>query len=261
MKQPIADPLRPPRHRHRRARRHELGHDVWPLIGCVALIADAVADALDIEIEAVQMHRVRLRGQIQDAPTHGLTDASGQALGVRPGEAVHEERGLRVERQKRDARIRCARDAFQLSERQARPIGDDEHAVGLGIGASGIDDERAGELGIVHRAEHHRHAGRGRPIVIGAGWPGRETDFSGFSGRDFDRSARRGAAFAQAEHSQQALEVVVNGRDHFGSLWNTHERRRDGERCLTLAERLDPEPRAGVAFGSPQSDAGAKLQS
>ena len=61
MKQPVADTLRRPRHRHRGSRLHELRHDVRLLASTEPLIAQSVPEAVHLEIEAVHVHRVRLR--------------------------------------------------------------------------------------------------------------------------------------------------------------------------------------------------------
>ena len=53
MEQPLADALRTPRHRHRSAGRNNLGHDAWLLAFTEWRVLHAVAETLDLVVEAV----------------------------------------------------------------------------------------------------------------------------------------------------------------------------------------------------------------
>ena len=65
----------------------------WASIGTVA---QAVSQALDLEVEAVQMHRVGLRAEVDDAPPHLVTELIRQPLGGGPGESVDREGETRL---------------------------------------------------------------------------------------------------------------------------------------------------------------------
>ena len=84
MKQPVAGPLRSPRHRHRRCRREEVRHDRMPIGGSDRSVSRSVADAVHLEVEAVQVHGMRLRAQVDHTPACRLADVIRQTLGRRP---------------------------------------------------------------------------------------------------------------------------------------------------------------------------------
>ena len=130
VEQPVPRPLRLPHHRHRRAGRHQLGHDAWTLTGRETAIAHGIAEAFDLEVEAVQVHRVHLRAQVDDPPPHRLGELVVQAFGVRPGEPVDREADVGADLQEGGARIVLLQDLGQLGAREARPLGDDEDAIG-----------------------------------------------------------------------------------------------------------------------------------
>ena len=52
--------------------------------GAIGVSLDAVAEAVDLEVEAVQVHGMRLRAQVDHAPARRLADAIRQPLGRRP---------------------------------------------------------------------------------------------------------------------------------------------------------------------------------
>jgi hypothetical protein len=59
-------------------------------------------------------------------------------------------------------------------------------------------------------------------------------------------------------HAQRRRQIVADGDDEGGALPDAEERRRNGQRPSLLAERLDAERRAGVAFRPPAAVRGAQ---
>ena len=130
MKQPVSRPRALPREAERSARLEPFGHDE-PRRGArrrndvLALIPAAVY----VEIEPMQMHRVRGASCIDDAHANGIANAIGQSLGVRPRPSVdhHSPRAIA-------ARVRIAPDTHQ------------QDAVLVRGPLAGVDDHRACQL-------------------------------------------------------------------------------------------------------------------
>ena len=161
MKQPVAGPLGSPRHRHRRCRREELRHDRMPIGGSDGRVPRTVADAVNLEVEAVQVHGMRLRAQVDHAPARRLADAIRQALGRRPGEAVDHEREARLQPDEDLPGIVGAHHLAELRRRQADPLGDDEHPI---VGRSRHADRRPA-----------RRPAHGRAPAPRSSWPSSDT--------------------------------------------------------------------------------------
>jgi len=106
-----------PGHRHRAGRLEQLRHDLMLLPLVEPPIAAAIALAVDGEVEAVEMHRVRLGAQIDDAPVDRLVDGIGQTLGRRPGTAIEEELGVGLEVEEGRSRIVSPADRRQAAPR------------------------------------------------------------------------------------------------------------------------------------------------
>ena len=77
-------------------------------------VAAAVAEPLDVEVEAVQVHRVRLRAEVEHPPPHRLAEAIGQSLGGRPAEAVEHEGDARLTGDERLADVVGGEDLAEI---------------------------------------------------------------------------------------------------------------------------------------------------
>ena len=97
VEQPVPRTFRRPRHRHGAAGRQQLRHDATAVRVIEWRIAQAVAEAVDVEVEAVQVHRVGLRTEVDDAPPDRLPELVGESLGRRPRQPVDHERQARLE--------------------------------------------------------------------------------------------------------------------------------------------------------------------
>jgi hypothetical protein len=62
-----------------------------PGLGIDRHIANAIPEAVDLEVEAVQMHGVRLRAQVEHSPVDRFAELIRQPLGGRPRQAVDHE--------------------------------------------------------------------------------------------------------------------------------------------------------------------------
>src|SRR5262249_20874968 len=143
-------PHRSPSHIERATDRHLLGHNHglfgWSVSGEMVLIADAI----NLEIETVQVHCMVGIAGIDPAPMHWITGAEIEVLGVRP---------------------RFAIDAGQSVERcvsLGQPRADDEYAI-LHAGARRIDDECGHQHGIRASAKRGRMAIVAAPVIITTG--------------------------------------------------------------------------------------------
>ncbi len=88
VEQPVAGPFRNPGERHHASGRHLLGDGRAPIRGRVLGVAHAVPDALDVEVEAMQVHGVCSRREVHHPPSHGVGNAVLEPFVVRPGAAV-----------------------------------------------------------------------------------------------------------------------------------------------------------------------------
>ena len=251
VKDPVAFALRHPGHRHRRPGVHQLGDNARFPVGVERDVALTVAERVDGEIEPVQVHRMRLRAEIQDAPAHFFAEAIREAFGRRPGEAVDHERESRVQREERAADIIGVRKLCELGARQAGPVGDDQDTIRASGLAGRIDDECTRQLRIVHRSEWQRHARRRGPVVVGARTAGAETHRALTCRRDLDRWTWRSVASAQSVDFHRMGEIVSDARGDLGAFGNPEEWGGDQQGTRQLAERLNLHRRSILAFGTP----------
>ena len=86
--QPAARLVGQPRHVERLPDLRRLREHERPRVGGIGAVALAVADAVDGEMQAVQMHGVAEIRRVDDAPAHRLADLVRQPLRERPGLAV-----------------------------------------------------------------------------------------------------------------------------------------------------------------------------
>lgn len=138
----------------------------------VDLVAKAVAAAVDAEVEPMQMQRVVFHRGVDPAPFDRFALGIGEPRVGRPGAAVDDG-----ERRREDRRA--------IGPIGVEPFGDDEDLfLGIGPGASGIDDDRTGELGIDTHPRRHRLVAARAPIVVGAGRAQLEADLAGLAGSE-----------------------------------------------------------------------------
>ena len=97
VEQPVPRTFRRPRHRHGAAGRQQLRDDATAVRVIEWRIAQAVAQAVDFEVEAVQVQRVGLRAEVDHAPADALPELVGESLGCRPRQAIDHEREPRLE--------------------------------------------------------------------------------------------------------------------------------------------------------------------
>ena len=138
---------------------------------------------------------------------------------------------------------------------QAGPFGDDQHAIGVAIGAGRIDDEGAAEL-----AEGHRRPQRRRPVVIGTGPAGGEAHLADRPRGHVERRARRAVAAAQAVHAQRRGQFVGHRHRDRRALGDPQERRRHHQRLADFAEGLDVQGGSVRRLRRPASAPGAQRQ-
>ena len=230
VKQPIARALRRPRHRHRRSRLHELRHHTrLPVVG-ERPIPRAVAQAVNREVEAMQVHGVNLGAEVDDAPAGDLAELIAQSLGVRPASAVDQGEHLRANRQESRAGIQLRRPA-SAAESRVRLV----HSVMTRTrssrrGSRRIDNEGARQLRIVNSPELLRHAGAGGPIAVGAGHPALEAQCPRLAGTDLQGRTGVAAVLTEAGHAQGVRQVIADADRDFRSFRNPNERRGRGER-------------------------------
>ena len=212
----------------------------------------------------MHVHRVSLAAQIDHSPSHPFADAIREAFGRRPRQAVDEKRQTRVDTDELDARIVGAGNAFELVARQAGPIGDDEHAVGLGLTLRRIDHDRARELCVGRAAKRERHPCGRSPVVIRPGLTERESDLTAAGGWNLDRLTTRidgrwTIAVAKTVHSEDRIELVSKLDHDDRPSASADERRRGAQRVSFFAERLDPQCWPRGTFGLPAPGRGAEL--
>src|SRR5262245_47582655 len=75
VEEPVPLALRRPRHRHRAARWKQLRDDPPPVRVVLRDVPQSVPEAVHVEVEAVKMHRVGLRTEVDDAPPDPLAEA------------------------------------------------------------------------------------------------------------------------------------------------------------------------------------------
>ena len=91
MEQPVADPFGHPGHGKRSTRLKHLRDDERLAAVVEWNVAQAITQAVDFKVEAMQVQRMDLRAEIDDPPPNGLAELVRQALGRRPGQAVDQE--------------------------------------------------------------------------------------------------------------------------------------------------------------------------
>ena len=158
VEEPVPFALRRPRHRHRPARWQQLRHDRRAGRRPRRLDRAAPSPRLStVEVEAVQVHRVGLRAEIDDAPAHGLAERDRSAARWPATKPVDHERESRLQRRRRPRVGSSARDDLaELLRRQAGPLGDDEDAIRCA----------APPAGSTTNAPASSRNGTGAPIVV-----------------------------------------------------------------------------------------------
>ena len=91
VEQPVACSFRHPGERDRAAWRDPFRDDEMGGAGGVRRVAALAATRVHVEVEAVQVHRMRHHGRVHDAEPHRVTHGVGEAFGVRPRLAVDHE--------------------------------------------------------------------------------------------------------------------------------------------------------------------------
>ena len=126
-----------------------------------------------LEVHAVQVHRVVVKGEIDDAPMHGFAGLVAEHVSHWPREPVDRADIDNI-------RARCP--GFS-------PQADDQNPV-VRVRARRVHDERTTQLAINVGSLGERRAPTGRrPVVIGAGRAGPEGDLTRFSSRHRNRRA------------------------------------------------------------------------
>ena len=99
VEQPLTGPFGRPDDAQRRARCHETCDDAQTMLARERVIPQAVSLPQDVEVEAVQMHGVRLGAQVDHTPAHDLADVVSQVFRVGPSQAVdgEEDEGPQLE--------------------------------------------------------------------------------------------------------------------------------------------------------------------
>ena len=115
---PVPAACRGPRHRHRLAGIHELGHREATVRSGDRAVAHSVATRVDAIVEAVQVQRMLQRADVDEAPVYGVALHHIEALGVGPREPV--ERQLQVR----------ADTAHRRHIGELGPVGDEKDPVG-----------------------------------------------------------------------------------------------------------------------------------
>jgi hypothetical protein len=106
------------------------------------VIPQPIALPRHVEVEAVQVHRVRLRAQVDDAPVDWLAEVVGEPLGVGPGEAIDREEYRWLQSQECRTRIRLRHDVCEFGAGESRPLRDDEHTILFARVIERVHDER-----------------------------------------------------------------------------------------------------------------------
>ena len=237
VKHPVARASRHPARGHRTAGRHQLGHHLTPHLGPVDGVRRPAPAAVDLVVEAVQMHRVRAGGGVHPAPADRVAYGVIQPLGFGPGLPIdHHELPLGL------SRARVAWLESQANHEDplllARPH------------ARGIDDEGARELAVEPASVLHRRAGGGSPVVVGAGRARREAHVAGGPGRHLERVVRQtGTGVQTPQHQRRVGQPVVDRRVDHRAFDYAYQRTGHLERLPGLGEGLHQEAGAVVRLG------------
>ena len=230
VKEPVARPHRGPARGHGAAGRHELGHDHSTVGGCVHRVGRPAASAVDLVIEAVQVHRVRAGRGVEPAPAHGVADLIVQPLGLGPALAVDDH------------------ELAAVVLPGLEPEAHDEHPLARRRRCTGrIHDEGAGELAVDPAVILHVLGGRRAPVVVGARAAGVEAHASRGAGRDHEAVVRLPGMRGEAVQDQRRVaQAVPDRRVNDGALGHPDQGTGDLERAPGLAERLDLDARSVV---------------
>ncbi len=146
VEEPVPWPSRLPREREGLRRRKTLGDDqMRRAVRRKHRVLALVAATVDVEIEAVQVHRVDGRAGVDDAHAHRVARSVRQSFGVRPGSSVDHE--------PKDA-------AWRAGQHPVAPTADEKYSIGRRLTAARIHDECAGERRVRSRALAQGRASR-----------------------------------------------------------------------------------------------------
>src|SRR5688500_14018825 len=237
---PVSGSSRRPGDRHRRAGHEPFGHGGAPLVAPVAGVPSPVTDGIDVEVEAMEVHRVFEPREVDPVPAERITLRDVDALGVRPRATVDDEG--------RSAETARARRI------QYEPPADDEHAVTIIADTTGrIDHDCAVELRILGAPTQNRGAPGFPRVVVGAGLVSSEADFSLAAGLDANRVASKTTTRPEAEHREGFRERVPKRNTDLGPRRHADKRPRVLEQTARLRERGNRKSGTLLAFRVPHA--------
>ncbi len=250
MKQPVAGPLRNPRHLHRLPGDHPLGHDQVATRFAVAGIAGAVPSGNDLIVEAVQLHRMHVRRDIEDPPAHRVAHGVGQPFGVGPRPSVDDHQlPLSFPRQYHPAH-------------RVLPHADDEDTIPRWLSGL-VDDDGPGELRILPGAPPELSAHRRSPVVVRSGRVEAESHRAGRAEGDLkgvNRGGREGPSVETMNREHCIRHGVADGEGDLGPRRHSNQGARDLRRLPRLGKRRHVGARGAVAVGVPRAQARFQME-